>query len=87
MSCNCFNDRFDMRHRSHCPVGIAEVAKKQRDLASGDIDMGLLEKLANGGGRRTGALRRAGYLTWVITDEGREALNEWKKREANNDND
>lgn len=35
----------------------------------------LLRKLARGdGGRRTGELLRAGYLTWQVTDKGMEAL-------------
>lgn len=50
--------------------------------ANDDIDMDLLEKLDNDGGRRTGALRRAGYLEWTITENGRKALEEYKKRTA-----
>ena len=39
------------------------------------LDMALLHKFAHGvGGLRTGALRRAGYLTWTVTPEGIEAL-------------
>lgn len=39
------------------------------------LDLDLLMRLAFGvGGRRTGALRRAGYLEWRVTDEGIRAL-------------
>jgi hypothetical protein len=40
-----------------------------------DLDLDLLRKLASGeGGRRTGALRRAGYLEWTVTEAGLRAL-------------
>lgn len=40
-------------------------------------DLELLRRLAEGtGGRRTGALKRAGYLEWKVTPRGVEALNE-----------
>ncbi len=40
-----------------------------------DLDLDLLRKLASGeGGRRTGALKRAGLLEWRVTDAGRAAL-------------
>lgn len=39
------------------------------------IDIGLLRKLAYGvGGRRTGALKRAGFLEWQVTNEGLKAM-------------
>lgn len=35
------------------------------------LDVGLLAKLASGeGGKRTGALKRAGYLKWTVTPDG-----------------
>ncbi len=40
-----------------------------------EIDLDLLRKLASGeGGRRTGALKRAGLVAWTITAEGRKML-------------
>lgn len=40
-----------------------------------NVDLDLLRKLASGeGGARTGALRRAGYLTWEVTGAGLAAL-------------
>lgn len=43
--------------------------------ANRPLDLDLLAKLASGeGGRRTGALRRAGYLEWQVTAAGRAAL-------------
>ena len=39
------------------------------------LDLGLLYKFAfDGGGRRTKALREAGYLEWEVTDAGMDAL-------------
>lgn len=46
-----------------------------RDLTSEGLDLELLRKLASGeGGQRTGALKRAGYLEWTVTEAGTKAL-------------
>lgn len=49
------------------------------DFTEDVLDLHLLAKLASGeGGRRTGALKRAGYLEWTVTDAGLAALSKLK---------
>jgi hypothetical protein len=60
------NDAVDEIRRLQALVG--------GDL-DGDLDLDLLGKFADGeGGRRTGALRRAGLLEWTVTPRGLAAL-------------
>lgn len=65
------------------PAGIAEAIRARvtrthpthLERVAGDLDLELLAKLAAGeGGRRTGALKRAGLLEWHVTDAGLAAL-------------
>jgi len=49
------------------------------DCAPEEDLMALLDKLASGeGGRRTGELKRRGFLRWEVTPEGLAALAAWK---------
>lgn len=53
----------------------AALAAAKAEDAHYALDMDLLRKLARGqGGKRTGALKRAGFLTWTVTEAGLEAL-------------
>lgn len=58
----------------------SEVERLRAELAGAlsmqkENDMNLLRKLASGeGGRRTGALKRAGFLEWTVTPAGLAAL-------------
>jgi hypothetical protein len=61
--------------RNPCQVSIWQRALDSLRDAEEDLDLDLLAKLASGeGGRRTGALKRAGYLEWTVTEAGQRAL-------------
>lgn len=51
------------------------IVDRWAEVNGAALDLELLSKLASGeGGRRTGALRRAGYLEWTVTPRGLAAL-------------
>jgi hypothetical protein len=66
----------------HLKRALDELDDLERQLAEArapaehpDDLLDLLRKLAHGtGGRRTGELRRRGWLRWEVTGEGHEAL-------------
>lgn len=57
----------------------AQPENTVHDLA-GMVDLELLERMAAGGGRRTGALRRRGLIEWKITELGAAILRAWGDR-------
>lgn len=66
------------RRTAELRAALADARSMQKEN-----DMNLLRKLASGeGGRRTGALKRAGYLEWTVTEKGLAALADPAPREA-----
>lgn len=59
-------------------IGMWKAAASIADIVPSTIpDLNLLAKLASGeGGRRTGLLKRMGYLEWTVTPLGLEVLAE-----------
>lgn len=56
-------------------AALAFERKAEAESLQPEIDLALLAKLASGeGGRRTGALKRAGYIEWTVTPRGYAAL-------------
>jgi hypothetical protein len=69
---------FEMR----AMLRASEALSAQSNEPIEDLDLDLLRKLASGnGGRRTGALRRSGYLEWTVTPAGRRALDDADTKE------